>query len=86
MRKEILHHLGVSPGQKVEVELLPNGRAELRGAKSKGSIEDFFGCAYRAGTKPLTIEEINEIITDGWAGAVEDHRGYECSGARRDPR
>ena len=68
LRKEVLRHLGVAPGQKLEAELLPNGRVELRGAKPKGSIEDFFGCAYRAGTKPLTIEEINEIIADGWAG------------------
>ena len=67
LRKEVLQHLGVGPGQKIEVDLLPNGRAEMR-AKATGSIEDFFGCAYRAGTKPLTIEEINEIIRDGWAG------------------
>jgi len=68
LRKEVLRHLGVGPGQKLEVELLPNSRVELRGAKPKGSIEDFFGCAYRAGTKPLSIEEINAIIADGWAG------------------
>jgi bifunctional DNA-binding transcriptional regulator/antitoxin component of YhaV-PrlF toxin-antitoxin module len=68
LRKEVLRHLGVGPGQKLEIELLPNSRVELHGAKSKGSIEDFFGCAHRAGTKPLTIEEINEIITDGWSG------------------
>jgi len=68
LRKEVLRHLGVGPGQKLEIELLPNSRVELRGAISKGSIEDFFGCAYRAGTKPLTIEEINQIIADGWSG------------------
>ena len=68
LRKEVLRHLGVGSGQKIEVELLPNGRVELRGAKPEGSIEGFFGCAHRAGTKPLTIEEINEIIADGWAG------------------
>jgi antitoxin PrlF len=67
LRREVLQHLGVRPGQKVEVDLLPNGRLEVR-AKPQGSIEDFFGCAHRPGTKPLTIEEINEIIADGWAG------------------
>ncbi|MBV8119824.1 MAG: AbrB/MazE/SpoVT family DNA-binding domain-containing protein [Alphaproteobacteria bacterium] len=67
LRKEVLRHLGVGPGQKVEVELLPDGRVELR-AKNEGSIEDFFGCAHRPGTKPLTIDEINEIIAEGWAG------------------
>ena len=40
LRKELLEHLGVEPGSKVEVDLLPDGRAELRAAKKTGSIED----------------------------------------------
>lgn len=68
LRREVLRHLGVAPGQKVEVDLLPDARLQLRAAKPTGSIKDFFGCAYRPGTKPLTIEEMNEIIADGWAG------------------
>jgi antitoxin PrlF len=67
LRKEFLRHLGIAPGQKVEVDLLPNRRLELR-AKPTGSIEDFFGCLYQPGTKPLSIEEITEIIADSWAG------------------
>ena len=67
LRKQVLQHLGVCPGQKVEAELLPKGRIELR-AKREGSIEDFFGALECPGTKSLTIEEINEIIADGWAG------------------
>jgi antitoxin PrlF len=67
LRKELLRHLGVVSGQKVEIDLLPNGRLEVR-AKPTGSIEAFFGCLYQPGTKPLSIEEINEIIADSWAG------------------
>jgi antitoxin PrlF len=70
LRKELLRHLGVDPGEKVEVELLPDGRAELRASKKAGSIEDFFGCAYQPGTTPLTIEEMNDIIAKGWAGEL----------------
>jgi antitoxin PrlF len=68
LRKEVLRHLGVAPGEKLEVALLPGGRAELRPAKRTGSVEDSFGALYRPGTKPLTIEEMNEIIADSWAG------------------
>ena len=32
LRKEVLRHLGVAPGQKVEMSLLPNGRLEVRAA------------------------------------------------------
>jgi antitoxin PrlF len=68
LRKELLRHLGIVSGQKLEVDLLPNGRLELRAAKAAASIEDFFGCLHRPGTKPLTIEEIGEIAAEGWAG------------------
>jgi predicted nucleic acid-binding protein len=47
---------------------LPNGRLEVRAAKSPGSIEDFFGSLYQSGTKPLSIEEINEVIAKSWGG------------------
>lgn len=47
LRKAILRHLGVSPGQKIQVDPLPNGRLEVRAAKSPASIEDFFGCLHQ---------------------------------------
>ena len=68
LRKEVLRHLGVTPGQKVEIDLLPNGSLEERAAKSEGSIESFIGCGYRPRIKPLTIEEIAEIAAEGSAG------------------
>jgi antitoxin PrlF len=70
LRKDLLRHLGVGPGEKVEVDLLPDGRAELRAPKKTESIEDFFGSLHKPGTKPLTIEELNEIIAKGWAGEL----------------
>jgi hypothetical protein len=54
----------------VEINLLPDGRVELRAAKKTGSIEDSFGSLYRPGTKTLTIEEINEVTRKGWAGEL----------------
>lgn len=70
LRKEVLRHLGVAPGQKVEAEMLPDGRLELRAAQPKGSIDDVIGCLYRPGTKPLTIEEIKELTEKAWAGEL----------------
>jgi antitoxin PrlF len=70
LRKELLAHLGVRPGDKIEVDLMPDGRAELHAPKRTGSIEDSFGSLYRSGTKALTIEEINEAIEKGWAGEL----------------
>lgn len=68
LRKELLRHLGVAPGDKVAVEILPDGRAELRAAKPEGSIQKFIGSLHRRGTKALSIEEIAEAAAQGWAG------------------
>ena len=70
LRKELLRHLGVRAGDKVEVDLLPDGRAQLRAAKKTGSIEAVFGRLHNPDVKPLTIEQINEIIAKGWAGEL----------------
>jgi antitoxin PrlF len=68
LKKELLRHLNVAPGQKVEVEKLPNGRLALRPVKKRHSIGAFSGSLAKKGTPRFTIEEINQAIADGWAG------------------
>ena len=70
IRKEVLNHLGIQPGGKIELDLLPDGRAGLRAARPTGSIEDFFGCLAGESDVVLTIDEINEVIAKGWAGEL----------------
>ena len=69
LRKDLLEHLGVQPGEKISVEKLPNGRIEVKATRPAGKISDVFGYlkTKRKG-KVLSIEEMNEIIADGWAG------------------
>jgi hypothetical protein len=47
--------------------MLPQGRNEL-GARPTGKISDTFGSLKRKGNPSLSIEEMNEIIANGWAG------------------
>ena len=68
LRKELLRHLGVAAGDKVAVDFLPDGRAELRAAKPGGSIQKFIGSLQRPGTNALSIDEIAEAAAQGWAG------------------
>lgn len=70
LRRELLGHLGVRPGDRIVVDLLPSGRAELRAAFS--DLSEFFGCLPGRG-KSVSIEEMNRVIEDGWAGLGEDH-------------
>ena len=68
LKKELLQHLGVKPGQKVEVEAMPDGRLAFSATRPKGKIEDLFGLLAGHTGKIATIEEMNEAIKDGWAG------------------
>ena len=68
LRKDLLEHLGLRPGERVSVEKLPDGRIEMRAARPTGKISDVFGSLKRKGGPTLSIEEMNKIIADGWAG------------------
>jgi bifunctional DNA-binding transcriptional regulator/antitoxin component of YhaV-PrlF toxin-antitoxin module len=69
LRRDLLEHLGVHPGEKIVVDKLPDGRIELKAARPAGKISDLFGSlkAKRKG-RSLSIGEVNEIIARGWAG------------------
>jgi bifunctional DNA-binding transcriptional regulator/antitoxin component of YhaV-PrlF toxin-antitoxin module len=68
-RKDVLQHLGIKPGEKIELELLPDGRGLLKAAKPTGKIKDFLGLLAGRTRKVATIEEINEASAQGWAGS-----------------
>jgi AbrB family looped-hinge helix DNA binding protein len=68
LRKDVLKHLGIKPGDKVAVDLLPDQRVSIRPAKTGHSIEKLFGMLKREGERPLSLEEIDEIIKESWAG------------------
>jgi bifunctional DNA-binding transcriptional regulator/antitoxin component of YhaV-PrlF toxin-antitoxin module len=69
-RKKIMQHLGVKPGEKIELDLLPDRRGVIRAARSTGKIEDFFGVLAGKTKKIATIEEMNDAAARGWAGKV----------------
>lgn len=68
MRREMLEHLGINPGDRIAVDLTEPGRAELH-KPAQGSIEDVFGCLPNNGVR-LSIEEINAVIEAGWSGRL----------------
>ena len=68
LRKELLDHLGIGPGDRIIVDFLPSGRAEVRAANPKGTIDSFIGCLHQPHGPSLSIDEINEIVANGWAG------------------
>ena len=67
-RKDVLHHLGIKPGDKIALDKLPDGRVSLRAVKPAGTIDGFLGVLVGKTSKIATLEEIAEAAAAGWAG------------------
>jgi len=68
LRKDLLMHLGVRPGEKITMDKLPDGRLEVKAARPGGRISDVFNVLKREGAPSLSIEELNQITAEAWAG------------------
>ena len=69
-RKDVLKHLGIRPGDKIRLDLLPDGRAELKADRPQGSWRTLQG--FLKGTTSgarLSIEEISETIAEAGQAA-----------------
>ncbi|MDE2514382.1 MAG: AbrB/MazE/SpoVT family DNA-binding domain-containing protein [Rhodospirillales bacterium] len=70
LRKDVLRHLGLRPGDKLHVDLLPGGRAELRAERRGGDWDDFAALLAPDAARPrLSIEEIEAVIAEAGHGA-----------------
>ncbi len=70
LRKEVLKHLGLRPGDKVAVDLLPDGRAALspiRAEQTFPALADIL--KGRTNGRRLSIDELNEAIASAGANA-----------------
>lgn len=75
-RKDVLKHLGIQPGGKITLDLLPDGRAELRAEQPKGTWRDLQGFLKgKTNGASLSIDEINDAIAD--AGSAAGLSGLE---------
>lgn len=68
LKRDLLRHLGIQPGQKIEFEKMPGGELRLRPAQPKGNIDGFLGMLAGQADKVVSIAEMNEAASAGWAG------------------
>ena len=68
LKKELLRHLGVKPGDKVAVDAAPGGGLSLRAAERRTGWDEAYGILSGKTDKVATIEEMNEAIRKRWAG------------------
>lgn len=69
-RREVLAHLGIKPGDKIEIDLLPGGRAQVSAAHPRGPVSQLTGLlAGSTNGAKLTIDEIERAIAKAGAAA-----------------
>lgn len=68
LKRELLQHLGVKPGERLDFDKLPNGELRVRAARPGGTIDGFLGLLAGETDKIATLSEINEAAAAGWAG------------------
>ncbi|CAJ3218507.1 phage integrase [Burkholderia pseudomallei] len=85
--KEVLQHLGIEPGGKVELHLLPNGRAELGAARTKSPFQELRGILKsRTNGARLSVRQINEATAEaGLASPDNDNKRDDSAPDPREP-
>jgi len=69
-KKDVMKHLGVQPGDKIHLDLLRDGRAELKAERPQGSWRDLRSVLKgKTNGARLYVEEINEAIAEAGAAA-----------------
>lgn len=68
LRKEVLQHLGIRPGDKIELDLLPDGKGLVRAARPGGRVRDFVGLLAGRSSKLATLDEIAQASDRAWSG------------------
>jgi bifunctional DNA-binding transcriptional regulator/antitoxin component of YhaV-PrlF toxin-antitoxin module len=68
--KDVLKHLGIQPGDRIRLYLLPDGKGQLEAEKPKGSWRDLHGFLRGKGNDiRLENDDINDAIAEGAANA-----------------
>jgi hypothetical protein len=69
-RKDVLKHLGVQPGGKIHLDLLPDGRAAITAEKPKRSFREWRGFLKgKTNGARLGVDEIGDAIAEAGAAA-----------------
>ena len=65
LRRTVLDHLGVGPGGKIGISLLPDGRVELTAASAGHDLRDARGMLRRRRQRPVSLGDMQDAIEAG---------------------
>ncbi|HWE05324.1 MAG TPA: AbrB/MazE/SpoVT family DNA-binding domain-containing protein [Rhizomicrobium sp.] len=65
LKRAVLEHLGIGPGGKVRVSLLPGGRVTLAPAAAAADIRQLRGALRRRVRRAVSLEQMQKAIESG---------------------
>ncbi len=65
LRQSVLEHLGIKPGHKIGVALLPDGKVELRATGTAPDIKKLRGALRQDGQTAASLEDMQAAIEQG---------------------
>lgn len=69
-RREVLAHLGIQPGDKIEIDLLPGGRAQLSAVRPREPVSRLKGLLVgKTNGAVLSLDEIDDAIEQAGVAA-----------------
>lgn len=67
LKRDLLQHIGIQQGQKVEVVKLPDGELRIKAKQQSQPISSIFGLLKdKTAGKIVSIEEMNQLVAEGW--------------------
>ena len=67
LKRDLLQHIGIQQGQKVEVVKLPDGELRIKAKQQSQPISSIFGLLkVKTAGKIVSIEEMNQLVAEGW--------------------
>ena len=69
-RRDVLRHLGIRPGDTIEVDLLPGGLVQLSAARPHEPVAGLVGLLHGRASGALTIEQIRAVTAEAGGGAT----------------
>ncbi|NHC60941.1 AbrB/MazE/SpoVT family DNA-binding domain-containing protein [Paenalcaligenes suwonensis] len=69
LKRDLLQHIGIQQGQKVEVVKLPDGELRIKAKQQIQPISNVFGLLKdKTSGKVVSLEDMNQAVAAGWAG------------------
>ncbi|ULJ64738.1 AbrB/MazE/SpoVT family DNA-binding domain-containing protein [Wielerella bovis] len=68
LKRDLLQHLGIQAGQRITIDKLPNGTLNIQAEQNTGKIDDFIGKFAGRLAQPISLDEMNAITEQAWAG------------------